>query len=93
MNSKINLVNASIETGLDRVNEKLTAALRQTKDETQEFSRQLTMEKLTQSQIELTKHGDDRQKAILKMLRQETKDKVEEAIREKLQTPGLIGDG
>ena len=38
----------------------MTAALRQTKEETQEYTKQLTMEKLTQSQIELTKHGDDR---------------------------------
>ena len=69
----------------------VTTELEKTRSQVHEKFKKHLVSNMDDMKLDLRKYVDDKQKVVLRVLRQETEDKILSEMKDRLQVPGLVG--
>lgn len=92
VNTKISLMSNKTDNEILDVKKFMTTKLDETKSQVHEKFKKHMVSNMDDMKLDLRRYVDDKQKVVLRVLRQETEDKILNEMKERLQVPGIVGN-
>ena len=92
VSNKIGLLSSKHDGDINDMKKFLKDKCEETKTTALEKFKQHLVNNIDDLKLDLRKYVDDKHKVVLRVLRQETTEKIQNEIQDRLQVPGLVGD-